>query len=351
MYLWGNLINHVAACSIEQNNSRLSAACSSNIHCLHFICHLIKALSSRNSGIALIVDLLRELDPQPCNFWCFPPPTAGLRPAVITENKSVCRRFSITPGWICMLFTPSLLGLVAMVACCWVAFFSFTFFYFLLFILLFITSKYCHIFPLEEWMFLFLSWLRCWFIVIVFASSADDGLYPESHHRPGAQWDPRPVGPQQRQGQTWGERPQLLLDLRHCPQQLVGERLRSKHAQSSEESAHTLAGNTFTHPPALCSQDLHHIREHACKQHTHPDSSTFLNKCQHHRVSHFESYPDLSVLHQGTACSQHLCECVVVPACMCTWSVFVKEQAVRLQPSLFWYIDLSSCSCTQCPVK
>lgn len=171
MYLWGNLINHVAACSIEHNNSRLSAACSSNIHCLHFICHLIKALSSRNSGIALIVDLLRELDPQPCNFWCFPPPTAGLRPAVITENKSVCRRFSITPGWICMLFTPSLLGLVAMVACCWVAFFSFTFFYFLLFILLFITSKYCLIFPLEEWMFLFLSWLRCWFIVIVFAST------------------------------------------------------------------------------------------------------------------------------------------------------------------------------------
>lgn len=91
-------MNNVAACCIEQNNCMLSRACSPDIHCLHFICHLIKALSSRYSVIALVVDLLRELDPHPCNFWCFPPPTAGLRPAVITENNSVCRRFSITPG-------------------------------------------------------------------------------------------------------------------------------------------------------------------------------------------------------------------------------------------------------------
>lgn len=99
------------------------------------------------------------------------------------------------------------------------------------------------------------------FSLTICVRSAHDGLHPESHHRPRAQRDPRPVRPQQRQGQTRGKCAQLLLDLRHRPQQLVGDgeiNTRFILLKASSDRNHNNTRRKYFHTPALCSQHVHH---------------------------------------------------------------------------------------------
>lgn len=128
--------------------------------------------------------------------------------------------------------------------------------------------------------------------------SPHDGLHPESHHRPRAQRDPRAVGPQQGQGEARGERPQLLLDLRYRPQQLVGT-LRL----SPPPSAHT-----HTHTRTSTSSRLPRSSPHQVTQHVKPDSfSSSLRNCVFHTRVCVRARARLCVCSQQVSClDRHL---------------------------------------------
>lgn len=115
------------------------------------------------------------------------------------------------------------------------------------------------------------SLLICCAFFFFLPRSPDDRLYPESHHRPWAQWDPRAVRPQQRQGQTRGERPQLLLDLRHRPQQLVGGRPKSEEVTH----AHTLSvqQREVSVIATAAAKESAHTHAHTCRKYFHTHTS------------------------------------------------------------------------------